>query len=111
MAKVEDITIDQGSFFQHPFQVFNADGSFLDLTNYSLRGQLRNNFADATESASFTMQIQNATQGTGVGQLGSTTTAALPAPMKGVYDFEILTGSVVTRILEGAATVRPEVTK
>lgn len=110
MAKEQDIIIDQGSFFQLPFQVFNADGSFLDLTDYSLRGMIRNSFDDATESASFTMQTDIAVEGKGVAQLGAGVTAALPV-MTGVYDLEIVSGTLVTRILEGLVTVRPEATK
>jgi hypothetical protein len=39
-------------------------------------------------------------------------TAALTAPFSGVYDLELVSGGgVVTRLLEGVATVSPEVTR
>jgi hypothetical protein len=42
----------------------------------------------------------------------ATVTAALTAPFSGVYDLELVSGGgVVTRLLEGVATVSPEVTR
>jgi hypothetical protein len=44
--------------------------------------------------------------------ISATTTAALTAPFSGVYDLELVSaGGVVTRLLQGAATVSPEVTR
>jgi hypothetical protein len=42
----------------------------------------------------------------------ATVTAALTAPFSGVYDLELVSGGgVVTRLLEGSATISPEVTR
>jgi len=42
--------------------------------------------------------------------ISATETAAVTAPAKYVYDIEAVDGSNVTRVLEGALVVRPEVT-
>ncbi|MGA0398114.1 MAG: DUF7264 domain-containing protein [Ilumatobacteraceae bacterium] len=42
--------------------------------------------------------------------ISATETAAITAPAKYVYDIEAVDGSSVTRVLEGALVVRPEVT-
>jgi hypothetical protein len=44
--------------------------------------------------------------------ISATTTAALAAPFSGVYDLEIVSaGGVVTRLVQGTATVSAEVTR
>lgn len=44
--------------------------------------------------------------------LSAAVTAALPAPFSGVWDLELESGAgVTTRLLEGVATVSPEVTR
>lgn len=110
MSQKEDVTIDQGATFQLPFQVLQANGCPLDLGDFTLRGDLRHNFADATASASFTVAVTSESEGEAAAQLGPTVTANLVAA-KYLYDIEIVSGSVVTRILSGFATVEPEVTK
>ena len=110
MAQNEDVVIDQGTTFQLPFQVLQNNGCPVDLGDFILRGDLRHNFADATASASFTVTVTNESEGEAAAQLGPTLTAAL-TPAKYRYDIELISGSVVTRILEGFATVEPEVTK
>ncbi len=74
------------------------------------------------ETYSSTSTIVSLTSGSGItlgGAAGTiailisaTTTAALTAPFSGVYDLELVSaGGVVTRLLQGAATVSPEVTR
>lgn len=110
MAQNEDVVIDQGTTFQLPFQVLRNDGCPVDLGDFTLRGDLRHNFADAAPSASFTVAVTNEAEGEAAAQLGPNVTANLVAA-KYRYDIEMVSGSVVTRILEGFATVEPEVTK
>jgi hypothetical protein len=44
--------------------------------------------------------------------VSATATAALTAPFSGVYDLELVSGGgEVTRLLEGTATVSPEVSR
>lgn len=110
MADRVDVIIDQGSTFSLPIQIFQSTGICFDLSDYSVEGKIRHNFADATPSASFTTQITSPTEGKLVAQLGRTVTAGLVAD-KYWYDIEITSGSITTRIVEGRATVSPEVTK
>jgi len=110
MATKYDIEIDQGSTFNLPVQIFQEDGNFLDLTDYSVAGSIRHNYDDASPSASFTTQITTPTQGKLTAQLGKTITAGLTAGNY-YYDLEIVSASVTLRIVEGKAKVSPEVTK
>jgi hypothetical protein len=74
------------------------------------------------ETYSSTTPIVSLTNGAGItlgGAAGTiaivisaTTTAALAAPFSGVYDLEIVSaGGVVTRLVQGTATVSAEVTR
>jgi hypothetical protein len=93
----------------------DSAGTAINLTGYSARMQVR-------ETYSSTSTIVSLTNGSGItlgGAAGTiaiaisaTTTAALTAPFSGVYDLELVSaGGVVTRLLQGAATVSPEVTR
>lgn len=110
-----DITINQGATFELSITWKDSAGTAINLTGYSARMQVR-------ETYSSTSSILSLTSGSGItlgGAAGTiailisaTTTAALTAPFSGVYDLELVSaGGVVTRLLQGAATVSPEVTR
>ena len=106
-----DIVIDQGSGFGLDLTV-QESGSAKDLSDYSVRGQIRPTVTSDTLTASFTGIITNAAQGKLNISLSPSTTAAMSAG-KYFYDIEIYTSSdsLVTRLLQGTATVSPEVTR
>ena len=110
-AATYNLFIDQGSDFALDLLV-KESGSAMDLTNYFGRGQLRSTHESTTVAASFTVQISNSTAGAIHVELGNATSAAM-APGQYVYDIEIFTNAdgVVKRLMQGTATVNPEVTR
>ena len=91
----------------------------IDLTGYTARGQIRRSVRDESPTATFTIVIEDPTQGRlrvslppesfATAKLSGSTPAD-QTPF--VYDIEIESGSGdVTRILQGTINVRPEVTR
>ena len=109
MAAKHNIHIDQGTTFSHNFVVKNAAGTAIDLTGYTGRGQLRLEYT-ATSKYDFTVSIPLPTTGTVNVAMTAAETEEVPKGQY-VYDIEIVSGSTVHRIVQGNATVYPEVTR
>lgn len=110
MAIISNLTIDQGSTFSVDIDVTDADGDALNLTNYTVKGQMRKTYTSST-ATTFVSEITNATAGVVTISLTATTTNGLKAG-RYVYDVEITSpNSVVTRIVEGQVEVTPGVTQ
>lgn len=110
-----DITINQGATFELTVTWKDSAGTAINLTGYSARMQVRETYSSASTVVSLT-NGSGITLGGAAGTIAilisATTTAALTAPFSGVYDLELVSaGGVVTRLLQGAATVTPEVTR
>ena len=121
-AATYNLFIDQGSDFAVDL-VIKENGSAMDLTNYSGRGQLRSTHESTTIAAYLKVTKTDPTGGAlkvelpngnwtdsgGVTRQGSTDIAA----GQYVYDIEIFTNAdaVVKRIMQGTATINPEVTR
>lgn len=110
-----DITINQGATFELTVTWKDSTGAAINLTGYSARMQVRETYSSASTIVSLT-NGSGITLGGAAGTIAilisATTTAALTAPFSGVYDLELVSaGGVVTRLLQGAATVTPEVTR
>ena len=110
-AGTYNLTIDQGSDFALDL-VIKQSGSALDLTNYTGRAQLRTSVDASSASASFTVTNTNASGGALKMELQAATSSSLTAGQY-VYDLEIYTSgdSTVKRILQGDATITPEITR
>jgi hypothetical protein len=111
MAIISNIIIDQGSTFQADIDVTDSAGDALNLTGYTVAGQMRKTYTSTT-ATNFTGQVQSATGGTVRISLSATQTNALKAG-RYVYDTEITktaTGEV-TRVIEGQVDVTPSVTR
>jgi len=111
MAIISNIIIDQGSTFQADIDVTDSAGDALNLTGYTVAGQMRKTYTSTT-ATNFTGQVQSATGGTVRISLSATETNALKAG-RYVYDTEITktaTGEV-TRVIEGQVDVTPGVTR
>lgn len=102
-----------GATFDLNFTVKLA-GTAIDLTGYTARMQVR----ESAESSSTLLSL--ATGGSGItlggtaGTIAVTAAATATAGVAGgqyVYDMELVSGSVVTRILQGNFKVLPEVTR
>lgn len=111
-AASANLLIDQGATFSATLKIVANTNVPIDLTGYTARASVRKNYSDDDALADFTVTIQSpATDGVLVMGLTATETAALSA-VNGVYDVEIVSGSgVVTRVLQGKATISPEATK
>lgn len=106
MSKV-NLVIDQGTTFQAVLQLNGEDGEPLDVTGYYIRAKMRKHYASAN-SVIFSTALAN---GAAVLLLTANQTSQITAG-RYVYDVEMVDSSdQVIRIMEGIATVTPEVTK
>jgi len=110
-----DITINQGATFELTITWKDSAGTAINLTGYTARMQVRETYSSSSTIISLTSGsgiTLGGAAGTVAILISATTTAALTAPFSGVYDLELVSaGGVVTRLLQGAATVSPEVTR
>lgn len=115
MSKRYDITIEQGATFEISVEWKDSTGAAVNLTGYSAAMQIRR-----TYGAPVLVSLTNAGGGgitidAALGRLTivipRATTQGLPAPVQGVYDLELTTGTTTYRLLEGAVLVTPEATR
>jgi len=120
-------TIEQGSTLDFELQYKNATGSAINLSGYSGKMQIKSNYADNSPTIYLTLSSSLQADGTGLnfsGSNGSTPTASgsigvfisaatssLLTFDTALYDLEIASGSIVTRILEGQVKLSKEVTR
>jgi hypothetical protein len=108
MAKRVNLTIDQGTTFSTIFELVDDFDDPLVVTDYIARAQLRKHHA-SNSSTSFTCSLAT---GELTISLSEAQTANL-TPQRYVYDVELVdtVANSVSRIVEGFATITPEVTK
>lgn len=110
MAIYSNLTVDQGSTFKANIDVTDSDGNELNLTGYTVSGQIRKSYYSLT-AVDFTAFVSNPVSGTIEISLTDTQTNAMKAG-RYVYDVEITSpGGEVTRVLEGQVEVTPGVTR
>jgi len=111
MATTRNLTIDQGSTYSISIEISDALGNPIDLTDYTIRAQLRKSYGSNTYTAFTTSVGVNPANGVITLSLSSTQTGSLRFG-RYVYDIEIENDEdVVTRVLEGIVTITPEVTR
>lgn len=112
MAEITEFNIGQGETFKVLASVENADaGGYLDITNYSFTGQVRENFTTDEVAASFTItKLTPQSSGSFYIELTPSDTSNL-TQRKYVYDVKMTSGSVARRVLEGYFVVRPASTR
>ena len=101
----------QGETFSKTL-VWSKDGAPVDLTNYTAAMQVRSSYTSSTAVVSLT-NSNGITLGTINGQITITISAAATSAIASgnyVYDLELTSGDVVTRLLEGQFIVTPQVT-
>lgn len=111
-----DLEIKQGATLALVATWKDNSGTAINLTGYTARLAVRESYSSTSTILSLTTSNGGISLGGSAGTItlsaSATTTAALTAPFSGVYDLELISGGgVVTRLLEGAATVSPEVTR
>lgn len=109
MATKANLVIDQGSTFSTDLNMTDDNGDPMNLTGYTAASQIRKWYTSVSPSATFSSSI-NANTGVITLSLTSAQTNNLVAG-RYVYDVELTTGSVVSRIVEGIITVTPQVTR
>lgn len=112
MAEITEFNIGQGETFKVLTSLENIDtDSYLDITNYTFSGQVRENFSTDEVAATFTItKINPQTSGSFYIELTPTDTSAL-TQRKYVYDVKMTSGSITRRVLEGYFVVRPAATR
>ena len=122
-----NFTIEQGTTVNLELAYKDVSGSAIDLTGYSGRMQIRPDFADNTKTSYIYLSSSLNADGTGLNFSGS---SGLNPPASGtigiyisaasssalnfdsaLYDIEIQSGSVVTRLLQGTIKLSREVTR
>lgn len=108
MATKANLVIDQGATYEVTLDLTDENGDILNLAGYSANSQLRKWYT-STNSTAFSTSI-NSVAGTITLSLTATQTANLTAG-RYVYDVEVTSSNVVSRIIEGIVTVSPNVTR
>lgn len=111
-----DITIEQGADLDLVITWTDSEGEPIDLTGATARMQVRRTHADAAKLLDIPAAEGSITLGGVAGTITINVPAAdtegLPAPVKAVYDLEIVeAGGAVRRVVEGFARITPEVTR
>lgn len=110
MTTATNLFIDQGSDFYRTMSVVDNKNDVVDLTSYTIAGQLRKNYS-STEFIPFTIIVISAVLGKISIGIPNSITSTLTAN-RYVYDVEITAANGKKyRILDGNVTVTPNVTR
>jgi hypothetical protein len=112
-AGIYDITIEQGATFQLSLTWKDSNDAPVDLTGYSARMQVRETYESEETLVSLTSpgdMVLGGVLGTILITIQPAVTSVLPL-VEGVYDIEMIAGSVIYRLLQGKATISREVTR
>jgi hypothetical protein len=111
MGAKANIIIDQGADFATSITVADVDGNIVDLSGYTARGQIRKHYTSSTKTDFIITFGIPRTEGVVNLTLSNANTASMEAG-RYVFDSELISGAgVVSRMVEGIATVTPEVTR
>ena len=113
MADTYDITIDAGSTYQLSVAWKDDSAVAINLTGYSARMHVRREIND-TDTVLELSSGSGLTLGGSAGTVAVEIAAADTVDLSGVYvyDLEVESGGgVVTRLIQGAITINPEVTR
>jgi hypothetical protein len=115
MAAVYDITIEQGATFRLSLVWKDSSNVPVNLTGYTARMQVRRSYTDTVIQLAMTTESGSITLGGSAGTINVVSAATATkdiAARAGVYDLELMSSNgVVTRLVEGKVTVKPEVTR
>ena len=113
-AGLYDITIEQGATFQMSLTWKDSTGAPVNITGYSARMQVRENYEAEDTLVSLTSAGGDIVLGGALGTIAITIAASATQILQldeAVYDLELVNGATVTRLLQGKATVSREVTR
>jgi hypothetical protein len=113
-AGLYDITIEQGATFQMSLTWKDSTGAAVNITGYTARMQVRENYESDSTLVSLTSSGGDIVLGGALGTIAVTIAASVTQLLQldeAVYDLELVNGATVTRLLQGKATVSREVTR
>ncbi len=115
MATSVSLTIDQGTTYTKNFTV-KANGVVYDLTDWYVRGHMRETYNSTTIALNLTTYLSIPTPENGIIILAIPHAATTAVSFTGeekeyVFDIEIYNSTQVHRIVEGTITLRREVTR
>ena len=109
MAQKLNIIIDQGSDYTLDYTVVEANGSFKDITDHTGRASMRKHF-DSLTATDFTVVVDSGNNKITLSMTNAET--ANTTPGRYYWDAEVVSNTnYVTRVIEGIATITPEVTR
>tara|TARA_R100000808_G_C2135389_1_gene143791 strand:- start:591 stop:929 length:339 start_codon:yes stop_codon:yes gene_type:complete len=111
MATNYNLNITQGSDFNIRLAAKDENGTPIDLTNYSVSGQAKRRYSDATPLLNLSPSKVDGYLASGYIDINipAETGKALPV-VQGVYDVEIYSGTYHQKVVQGRINVYPEVT-
>lgn len=110
MSTTINLDVQQGADFYRTMTVVDNNKNIINLTNYTIAGQIRKSYSDA-DYVSFDITKTNASLGKMSISLTNLVTDTLTAS-KYVYDIEITAGNGIKhRIAEGIITTSQNVTR
>lgn len=112
-AGAYDLVIEQGATLALQVVWTDQNAAAINLTGYTARLTARRHYGGSVlfslTSAAGDIVFTSPTTGTFTVNLTAVATALLPV-IVGVYDLELVSGTFVARLLQGALTVSPEAT-
>lgn len=111
-AEQLDVVIEQGTSFTQLWQVLDVDLTVATAVRAQFRGshQSQSTVLSLVSPATLTV-VKSGNHSHVTANVSATTTAALTAPARGVYDLEYVLAGVTVRAFEGSFYVTPEATK
>ena len=108
MAIKNNLVVDQGADFVYNVYLIDQNGDAFDISGYTANAQIRKTYTSTTYT---TINVAIAAN-TGLVTLSmnAATTANLTFS-RYVYDLQLHSNNVSSRIMEGIITVNPEVTR
>lgn len=112
MPDITEFNIGQGETFKILATLENAEtGGYLNITDYTFVGQVRENYTTDEVAAVFNVtKVAPFVSGNLTVELTPEQTSAL-TQRKYVYDINMTSGSITRRIIEGYFVVRPTATR
>jgi hypothetical protein len=111
---VNDIVFDQGADYTRTITLSNDDDTPIDLTGYTISGSMKKTYCQSSADLVFTIVILDQVTNTGefTFTIPATLSAALPCDHTSfVFDIKMTSaGGIKTRIVEGKAKMRLQVT-
>lgn len=107
MAQKINIVMDQGTTFNTTFLIVDESDAAVDFTGYTANSQIRKTYTSST-AYPFTVGLSN--NGVVTLSMSANVTNTITAG-RYVYDVEVESAGIRSRIAEGIVTVTPQVTR